>query len=720
MATTAPPTTTPTSPVRLEVEDGIALIRLDQPGKPVNVLSRQMVEAMREVIERLESGETGARAAVILSGKPGVWIAGADIEEFTRVETAADAERMSRAGHDLLGRLERLPIPVVAAIDGVALGGGLEVALACTFRVATDNPKTKLGLPEVQLGILPGAGGTQRLPRLVGVRAALDLMLTGKQLDGRRARRIGLVDEVVAAPVLERAARRIAEELADGTRTPTAARPKGSPQWVESLPGMRQVIFRKAREGVMAKTKGLYPAPLRILEVVERGLDRPLAAGLDLEARAFGELAVTPESRALVHLFFATTAAKNDPAVPEGTETRRVERMAVVGAGFMGAGIAAVSAEAGLPVRLKDVSPEAAGRGLRTARETLSKRARRRRRPRHEVTQALDRVQATHEFSGFRPLDLVVEAVFEDIDLKHGVIQQIEEVTGEDAIVGSNTSTIPIGKLAEASGRPDRVIGLHFFSPVDRMPLLEIITHEGTAPWVTATCHSWGKRIGKTPIIVGDSPGFYANRILTPYMNEAALLLEEGVRIEEVDRALTAWGMAVGPITLYDEVGLDVAAKAGAIMAEAFGDQIRPSRVLGALVEDGRLGRKNGRGFYLYKDGEKGAADDSVYGLFGSPAKREMSRRDIQDRVALMMVNEAVRTMEEGVIHSARDGDVGAVLGLGFAPFRGGPFWHIDEIGAAAVVARLRELEARYGSRFAPASLLVEKAESGGRFSEDA
>jgi 3-hydroxyacyl-CoA dehydrogenase / enoyl-CoA hydratase / 3-hydroxybutyryl-CoA epimerase len=719
MATLAPHEETTAAPVHLEIEDGIAVVRLDQPGKPVNVLSVAMVDAMRDTIERLEAREGGARAAIILSAKPGVWIAGADIEDFTTLETAADGERLSRTAHDLLGRIERLPIPVVAAIDGVALGGGLELALACTYRIATDSPKTKLGVPEVQLGILPGAGGTQRLPRLVGVRAALDLMLTGKQLDARRAKKIGLIDEVVPAPVLKRVARRIAEELAAGQRKPTAGRPKGSPQWVETLPGMRQIIFRKAREEVMGKTKGLYPAPLRILEVVERGLDRPLQEGLEIEARAFGELSVSPEARSLVHLFFATTAAKNEPAVPEGTKARKVERAAVVGAGFMGAGIAAVSAESGIPVRLKDISPDAAGRGLKTARELLAKRAKRRRLPRHEVTQVLDRVQATHEYTGFGRLDLVVEAVYEDVELKHRVIREIEDAIGEQAILGSNTSTIPITRLAEASQRPEQVIGLHFFSPVEKMPLLEIITTEQTAPWVTATCHAYGKRIGKTPIIVSDSPGFYANRILTPYMNEAALLLEEGVRIEEVDRALTAWGMAVGPITLYDEVGLDVAVKAGKIMTEAFSDRIEQNRVIDKLVEDGRLGRKNSRGFYVYQDGKKGDADSSVYALFGSPAKRELPRRDIQDRVALMMVNEAVRTLEEGVIHSARDGDVGAVLGLGFAPFRGGPFWYIDQTGPSIVLARLRDLEARFGPRFAPARLLVEKAESGERFSEE-
>jgi 3-hydroxyacyl-CoA dehydrogenase / enoyl-CoA hydratase / 3-hydroxybutyryl-CoA epimerase len=703
------------APARLELEEGIAVIRLDQPGKAVNVLSASMADTMREILDRLEAERGSIRAALIVSGKPGTWIAGADIDDFTRLQSAADGERMSRAGHELLNRLERLRFPVVAAIDGAALGGGLELALACTYRLASDSPRTKLGLPEVQLGILPGGGGTQRLPRLIGVRAALDLMLTGKQLDARRARKLGLVDEIAPAATFEQAARQVAMELADGSRTPRAARPKGSPQWVENVPGIRQVIFRKAREGVMEKTRGLYPAPLKILEVVVHGLDRPLAEGLDREAQAFGELSVSPEARALVHLFFATTAAKRSPA---GGEEREIRQSAVVGAGFMGASIAAMTAENGIPTRMKDVSLEGAARGLKTARELLARRARRRRRPRHETSRLLDRVQATAEYVGFRHVDLVIEAVFEDLELKHRVIREVEEASGPDTILGSNTSTIPITRLAESATRPERVIGLHFFSPVEKMPLLEIITTDRTASWVTATCHAYGKRIGKTPIVVSDSPGFYANRILTPYMNEAALLLQEGVPIEEIDSALTAWGMAVGPITLYDEVGIDVAQKAGGIMREELGDRLPVNQVVDRMVEDGRLGRKNGRGFYTYAGGGKKSADSSVYALIGAPPRRSLPAREIQERVSLMMVNEAVRTLEEGVIRSAADGDVGAVLGLGFAPFRGGPFWFIDQHGAATVVARLRYLQARNGDRFQPAALLVERSESGERFTD--
>jgi 3-hydroxyacyl-CoA dehydrogenase/enoyl-CoA hydratase/3-hydroxybutyryl-CoA epimerase len=581
------------APATMRVEDGIAIIRLDQPGKPVNVISAALLEAMDDILRRLEEEEGGARAAVILSGKRGNWIAGADIEQFKEFRSPADGEAASRAGQAMMNRLERLHIPVVAAIDGAALGGGMEVALACTYRIASDSAKTKIGLPEVNLGIIPGAGGTQRLPRLIGVRAALDLMLTGKQLEGRRARSAGIVDEVVPSAILETVARRVADELARGIKEPRGAARRRSPQWVENLPGMRQIIFAKARQGVMAKTKGVYPAPLRLLEVVEKGLDRDLDAGLELEARAFGELAVTPEARSLVHLFFATTAAKNDSGV--AAEARGVERIAVVGAGFMGAGIAAVSAESGIAVRLKDVKPEAAAKGLRTARDTLIKRARRRKARGFEITRVTDRVEATTEYRGFGGVDVVVEAVFEDLELKHRVIREIEEHSGPDSVLGTNTSTIPIARLAEASARPRNVIGLHFFSPVEKMPLLEIITHAGTADWVTATAHAYGKQIGKTPIIVNDAPGFYANRILTPYMAEAALLLEEGVRMEEIDAAMTAWGYAVGPITLYDEVGLDVAQKAGKIMAAAFSDRMTPSGVVDRMVADDRLGRRTGR-----------------------------------------------------------------------------------------------------------------------------
>jgi 3-hydroxyacyl-CoA dehydrogenase/enoyl-CoA hydratase/3-hydroxybutyryl-CoA epimerase len=705
-------------PVRMEISDGLAIIRLNDTSRPQNVISADMLHHMTDLVEQLENGEGGVRAAVLISDKKDSWIAGADIEEFEHFQTAADAEAASRAGQELLNRLERLRIPVVAAIDGAALGGGLETALACTYRIATDSRKTKIGLPEVKLGIIPGAGGTARLPRLIGLQAALPLMLTGQTLDARRAMKAGIIDEVVPAAVLLDVARRQAVALAERKLLPRAARPQGSPNRVENLLPMRRFIFGKARQGVMSKTHGLYPAPLRLLKVLERGLDKTVDEALELEAQAFGELAVTPEARALVHVYFIDTAAKKDPGLQTDAEARDVDQVAIVGAGFMGAGIAATSAEAGIRVRLKDVKPEAAAKGLRTARESLVKRGRRKKLKRFQLTALTDRVQPTTEYSGFHASDIVVEAVFEDVDLKHRVIREIEAAAGEGVILGSNTSTIPITTLAEASARPDHVIGLHFFSPVELMPLVEIITHPGTADWVTLTTHAYAKKLGKTPIVVNDAPGFYVNRILSPYMAEAALLLQEGVRMEDIDRAMTGWGFPVGPVMLYDEVGLDVAQKAGKIMAAAFAERMgNPPTVVDRMVEDGRLGRKNGKGFYTYDaEGKKGDPDEAVYALFGSPAKKEMPAEEIQERLGLVMVNEAIRTLEEGVVRSARDGDVGAVFGIGFPPFRGGPFWYVDQVGAQDVLDRLRALEARYGKRFAPAALLEEMAREGRRF----
>jgi 3-hydroxyacyl-CoA dehydrogenase/enoyl-CoA hydratase/3-hydroxybutyryl-CoA epimerase len=699
------------------MEEGIAILRIDQPGKSVNVLSSDVVAELAGIVERLESGGIRARALVITSGKPGVWVAGADVGQLAMVRTAADGQTLSRDGQRLLDRLEGLSIPVIAAIDGATLGGGLEIALACTYRIATDSPKTKLGFPEVQLGLIPGAGGTQRLPRLIGVAAALDLMLSSRQIDAKRARKMGLVDEVVPAPILLQRAVAAAGEVADGKLSPRAGRPRGSPLWMEKIPGALAVILRKARGDVMEKTGGHFPAPLRLLEVVERTLDKPLPEGLEIEAAAFGELAVSPEARALIHVFFISTAAKNDPGAPEGTTPHPVERVAVVGAGFMGAGIATVTAENGMRVRLKDASPEGVARGVRTATRSLRARAEKRRRPEHEIIKLLDRVEGTVEYTGFGSTDLVVEAVFEDLELKHRVLREIEGVVREETVIASNTSSIPIASLASPLARPEQVIGLHFFSPVEKMPLVEIIMTRETSPEVVVTCHAWAKRIGKTPIIVNDSPGFYVNRILGPYMNEAAILLEEGAEIEDIDEAMTDWGFPVGPVTLYDEVGFDVAAKSGKILAQASGGRIVLSTVLDRLIEDGRQGRKNGRGFYRYADGEKRDPDDDVYKLIGDPEPRDHSPEEIQERLVLAMVNEAVYALSEGVLRRADDGDVGAVFGFGFPPFRGGPFWYLDATGPAVIVERLRALESRYGPRFTPAPLLVHKAATGERFS---
>ncbi len=699
----------------LEVVDGIAVITFDAPA-PVNALNSRLAGEFDAIFAQLE-GDHAIRAAVLCSGKADTWIAGADIEELAAITSAADAEDLSRSGQRMLDRLAALHKPVVAAIHGACLGGGLEVALACHWRVLSDHPKSVCALPEVQLGLLPGAGGTQRLPRLIGLQAALDLILTGKTVRPRKARTLGLVDDLVHPAILHAVAMQRARELADGRRTRVARRSGARDMLLEDNPVGRAMVFRQAREQVQKKTRGAYPAPLAAIDAIAEGYANGIGRGLDAEARAFGRLAMTDVCRQLTFLFFATTALKKDTGVTAtDVVARPVHRLGIVGGGFMGAGIATVAVQHDTLVRIKDASLERIGGALRAVREVLEEQRRRKHRTRVEFDHALARVSGGTDLTGFRRADLVIEAVFEDLAVKREVLAEIEAAS-PDAIFASNTSTIPIARLAESALRPERVVGMHFFSPVHKMPLLEVITAPTTSDETVATAVAYGKQLGKTVIVVRDGPGFYVNRMLAPYLNEAGALLDEGASIEAVDAALLSYGFPVGPITLLDEVGLDIAGKSGAIMVEAFGDRMVPSRTLQRVIESGRTGRKGGRGFYTYNEGKRGSPDATVYAL--SPAgssRRAFADGELQDRTVLPMLNEAVRCLEDGVLRSPRDGDVGAVFGIGYPPFRGGPFRTIDSIGAAEVVRRLDALDARFPGRFAPAARLRAMAARGERF----
>jgi len=703
-----------------EVRDGIAVVTLDVPDAPVNTFAHAVREEFAALFDRLERDQS-IRAAVVRSGKPDVWVAGADIEEFVAIETSSQAEAMSRDGHALLSRLEKLRIPVVAAINGACLGGGLEAALACAYRVASDAPKTVFGLPEVQLGLIPGAGGTQRLPRLVGLEAALDMILNGRNVRARKALQIGLVHELVHPAILDEIAIARARALADGTLVRDAgSRAHGARHLLlDENPVGRAVVLRQAREKVVARTRGHYPAPLAALDAVAAGYAQGPERGFREEARLFGELAVSEVSRQLVFLFFATTALKKDPGVPEPVpEPLPVRKLAILGAGFMGAGIASIAAPRGTLVRLKDADYARVGKGLAAVREALKERVTRKQITRQQLDDYMTLVGGSIDYSGFANVDLVIEAVFEELAVKQQVLRETEQATRPHAIFASNTSTIPIARIAEASVRPERVIGMHFFSPVPKMPLLEVIVAPRTSPEVTATVVAYGKSLGKTVIVVNDAPGFFANRILAPYINEAGILLDEGVAIDAVDRALVEFGFPVGPITLIDEVGLDIAGKSGAIMLEAFGERLAPSQSLQRVVAAGRTGRKGRLGFYKYDDkGKKGGVDPSVYELLPTGARRtELPAEDIQRRCVMAMVNEAVRCLQDGVLRSPRDGDVGAVFGIGFPPFRGGPFRYADSLGVDRVVRALEGLNTDRAPRFTPAKLLIEMAREGRRF----
>jgi len=702
--------------VTWDVHDGIAVVTLDCQDQPVNVISRAVKDEFIATFELL-GNDPAVKAVAFFSGKKDNFIAGADIEEFVRLSSAAEAERLSAGGQEMLDRVAKFPKPVAVGIHGACLGGGLEFALACHYRVATDDPKTQLGLPEVQLGILPGAGGCQRLPRLIGARAALDIILAGKTERSPKAFRLGIVDELVPPAILRDITLAAARKLAGGWK-PRRRRPGGFVGWLlDGNPLGRALVFRMARKQVVKQTRGNYPAPLAALEVVEYGLKHGIAEGLKREAQLFGQLAVTDVSRKLVQIFFATTQLKKDFGIPNPPPPATVRRLGVVGAGFMGAGIAGTAvAQAGVDVRLKDADLPRVAKGLASAREILDDRLTRRRLDKYEHARLVALLSGSDTYAGFGGADLVIEAVFEDLGVKQQVLKEVEAATRDGSVFASNTSTIPITRIAEAARRPGQVIGMHFFSPVARMPLLEVIAGARSAPAAVSTAVAFGRRLGKTVIVVKDSPGFWVNRILAPYMNEAAHLLLQGVAMEEIDRLMTQWGFPVGPITLLDEVGLDIAAKAAGVLHAAFGERLAPPPALDALVKAGRLGRKAGNGFYKYASGKKGGPDPAAYHLLGAHPNGGVRPAEIIQRLTLVMLNEAARAVGEGVVRVPRDGDIGAVFGIGFPPFRGGPLRHADDLGAGRIAAELERLAGQYGTRFTPCEVLQEQARGNGRF----
>jgi 3-hydroxyacyl-CoA dehydrogenase / enoyl-CoA hydratase / 3-hydroxybutyryl-CoA epimerase len=706
-------------------DDGIGIIGIDVPGEKQNTLKPEFGPQFEAVLEQVRA-QPGLKGLVLYSTKPGRFVAGADVGLFDTLRSAADAAEASRGCQRLFRAIEALPVPAVAAIDGVCLGGGLELALACRARICADSPSTRLGLPEVMLGLLPGAGGTQRLPRLIGIAAALDLMLTGKALRPARARRIGLVDAVVPPGILLDAAARHALALAQNKtavwrteRRPAALRAAAQSWALERNALGRRLLFRQARMQTRAKTLGNYPAPERIIDVVETGWRRGIEAGYAAEAQAFGELAMSAVSRQCRGLFLAQNALKKARFVDGApTETRRPQRVGVLGGGLMGSGIALVSASnAGHTVRLKDRDARGLGYGHAYLQKFYDKRVRRGAITAADAAAERARVTLTDDYSGFGQLDIVVEAVFEDLALKQRMLRDVEAHARSDTIFASNTSSIPIADIARAAKRPQNVIGLHYFSPVEKMPLLEIIATEQTSPDVVAACVAFGQAQGKTVIVVRDGPGFYTTRILAPYLNEATRILAEGVEPKAVDRALTQYGYPIGPVSLLDEVGIDVGTKVAPILAAAFGERMLPPPQSGAMIEAGFLGRKSGRGFYVY-DG-KGAGKRAVNpGLrrLGIAGGKTLPAQEIAERCTLAMANEAVFCLQDGVLFAPMHGDIGAVFGLGFPPFRGGPFRYLDAMGIDQAVARLQQLSERYGPRFAPAPLLVDMARGQRRF----
>ncbi|MEW5912120.1 MAG: 3-hydroxyacyl-CoA dehydrogenase NAD-binding domain-containing protein [Thermodesulfobacteriota bacterium] len=692
--------------------DGVALVILDHPSKLVNTISIPLLREVEAKVEPLLS-DPEVKALVLVSAKKDSFVAGADLEVLARTDSAEEIASLSRDGNRLLSRLADSPKPVVAAVHGAALGGGLEVALACHYILASDHPATVLGQAEVMLGLLPAGGGTQRLVRRVGLIQGLPLLLTGKRLQARRAYRLGLVDALTTPGGIAETGARAALALAAGK----LSRRKRKRSWPEKLSGLapvRSFILHKARQQVMAQTRGNYPAPVKILDCVQTGLKRGIAAGLASESAYFGELAVGPVSRNLVRLFQAMNEAKKQTLTEP---PREVGRLAVLGGGFMGAGIASVSV--GLcPVTVRDLDQAVLARCAREVDTGLAKQRRAGSITKLERDRRWSHLHLTTEPKDLAGADLVIEAVFEDLALKQRVLAECEQIISPQAVFASNTSALPIDQIAAQAAHPERVLGMHYFSPVPKMPLLEIVVPDAAAEWAKATALKFGQRQGKTVILVKDRPGFYTSRILGPYMNEALILLAEGARIETLDRVMKDFGFPVGPMTLLDEVGLDVVAHVSRHLSRAFSQRgVEPNQGLLKMVEAGYQGRKNNRGFYKYpgKGGQK-QPNTRVYHYFSQEGRHEFAPADIAERLALLMVNEAALCLQEGVIDSPRTGDLGAILGLGFPPFRGGPFRYLDAAQPDKVVARMEQLMIKCGPRFQPAALLKDYAKSGRSF----
>jgi 3-hydroxyacyl-CoA dehydrogenase/enoyl-CoA hydratase/carnithine racemase len=703
--------------------DGIAVISVAVPGHRHNVLTRQVLTDLAAAIDDLARGPK-PRGMILRSAREGSFFAGADLDRLEKLGSlpSVEIERLCDAGRTLFARLSA-DWPTVAVIDGACLGGGLELALACDLRVATTAAHTTLGFPEVKLGLLPGWGGTVRLPRLIGPGPAVELASSGESLDGPAALRQGLVDACVPPEVAVESARRLIE--IESTGTLVASRRRRLTETIRLDPTEREFLEATAAAVMLGRTGGRYPAPPAILETILAGCEVDAAAAARVESAAFARLAATPVAAALLRVFRIGERNRHDPGVGgKSTEEQPVLGMpAVVGAGIMGAGIAASHLRHGFSTTLIDVNPDIlAGAMPGILEEAAWNRTLRKADPAAALSLA-GRLRSATGLAALDGCDLVIESVLERTDLKQQVLAEIERAVGRSAIIATNTSTNPIAKLAEVLEHPDRFCGMHFFNPVRRMVLVEVIRGPDTDDATVAAVVAHAKRLGKCPVVVRDSPGFLVNRVLMPYLHEAVEMVREGVEPVRIDRASRGFGMPMGPLELYDMIGLDTAFYAGLVLSAAYGDRIEASPLIPAFVKAGRLGRKTGGGFYRYRGtgpkarvtgGDEAAA--AIVARYALPP-RPTSERDIQDRLFLPMLLEALRVLDEGIVRDGRDIDLAVIHALGFPPFRGGLLAWADSLGPAEVLRRLEPL-ADLGVRMHPTERLLALAREGSRFSE--
>lgn len=694
-------------------EAGIAHLILNNTDERVNAISALFMEEFLNILENVESNKS-IRGLIIESSKPGIFVVGADINWLQTLKTPENCAAFAVAAQVPFTRLEDLNLPTVAAINGICLGGGLELALACRWRVAADHGAVQIGLPEVKLGVIPGGGGTQRLSAWTGIKNALDLACSGKSVKPAEALKLGIIDALFPPEALaEAAVDFLREKIRSGEdyrRTWHRDDYRYGLSEEEQDAGWQKNLFEASRQVTLKKTKGHVRAPMKIIDAVEAGATQGFRAGLQREQAVFAEVLCSPEAKCLIDLFLMQNAmTKVYGSTDRSIKPADIKMVGVLGAGLMGSGIVHSIIASGRKAVIKDVSDEALNRGVQSIRGIIEQGIKKGKMTEDKAREILSLLQVTNSYEEFRDVDMVIEAVFEDMDLKHKTIQEVEQYIPERAILASNTSSLAITDLAKVSKRPEQLIGMHYFSPVNRMPLLEIIKGKQTAEKTTVTAVALAHATRKLPIVVNDGYGFYTTRIVATYLIEALRCLNDGADVETLDDVLVEYGMPVGPITLLDEVGHDVGAHVLTIMQKVF--PVRFSDELTKVtVKDGRLGRKNGRGFYLYTGGKKQGVDESVYPLFKSRKTTVLSREEIQDRVMMNLLNEVGFCIGEGIVTNPLDVEMGLIFGIGFPGFRGGPLHAIDQMGVERAVEKLASLEAKWGTRFKPAPYLVSAA----------
>ncbi len=696
-------------------EDEICVLTFDRPDSSANLFDRATLVELNDQLTFI-SRDTGLKGLILTSAKKSIFIAGADIHAMASGVKPDDMRELIQLGQSVFNRLAALSIPTVAAIHGACLGGGFEVCLACDYRLASPERATKIGLPEVQLGILPAWGGSTRLPRLIGLPKALDIILAGKTLAAKPALKAGMVDELVPREYLLDVARK--RILSQGLKL---RHRKSRLMATATNNALVAALLRKRLHAqILKKTRGHYPAVLKALDVVTRGISRPMEESLAMEREGVLELAQTEVCRNLMRVFFLQERAKKLPGttgLPE--KGRAIERLAVIGAGVMGAGIAQWASSRDVSVILRDINAEQVGKGMATIGQLYAQALKRHAFTKVEARAGLDRIFPATTEVPLANVDLVIEAAVERMDLKKQIFRRLDEQVGPNTILASNTSALSISELAESTRHPERVVGIHFFNPVHRMQLVEVIVGKQTSPEVLRRAVRFVQQLGKLPVVVKDSPGFLVNRILMPYLIEAGRLFETGARVEDIDEAMLEFGMPMGPLRLIDEVGVDVANHVAETIAAHFSPRLQAPQVLPKMLKAGLLGRKSGQGFYIHNRAKEPGVNPQIDKFHQESSAAGLSREELRTRMIMLMVNESARCLEEDIVIGPADVDFGMIMGTGFAPFLGGPLRFADYVGVREVVKEMDRLASKGESRFAPCALLQSMAREGKKFYEE-